>query len=101
MPDRPHLAFPPRLTTRGFATVEQGTPEHTQQRCALVVATVTGDLTALPELGIPEQAFTGEGDHLPAIRAALDRWVPTDGNDVTDELLDRARRILTTARNAQ
>lgn len=101
MPDRPHLAFPPRLAPGGFAMVEQGSPEHVQQRCALVLATVTGDLQALPELGIPEQALTRAGEDLPVIRAALDRWVPTEGNAVTDELVGRARTIIATARSAQ
>lgn len=100
MPDRPHLAFPPRLTTTGFAMVEQGSPEHTQQRAALVLATVTGDLVALPDLGIPEQAFTGAGEDLPEIAAALDRWVPTGDTAVRDELVARARTIIATARSA-
>lgn len=95
MPNRPHLAWPPRITPTGrYATTEQDSPDHVTQRVALVLSVVKGSLIDRPTFGIPAQAFTQAGIGLEDLRNHIDQWVPAAHATVDDTaLINLARTI--------
>lgn len=72
----PHLALPLRIVHGHLATVEQDSEADILQCVRVVLTTPQGTRDALPEFGLPDQAFRQGGAAIAEIDAAIAEWEP-------------------------
>lgn len=77
MDTTPHLAFPLRVRSGRFLTVEQDSREHLETQAELVLRTRPGSLEAQPKLGMRD-LVARLSPASPEILTALTRFVDTD-----------------------
>lgn len=90
MPERPHIAFPPRLTSGGrLAVNEQDSDEDVASGIAVILSWPRGTRRGKPDFGVPPPLF--EQAELSELRDAVMANEPRAAT-IDPELLDTTMR---------